>query len=252
MLSVVPVRKEPDDLAEMVTQLLFGDHFEILETHKSGKWVRIQIYFDNYSGWIDSKQYTGISQDFFASMNRTDLKITLDLISTAICSGNSINVVAGSVLPVTDHEIFNGDTIIFKGETKPVGEIKGYEFMKKIAIRYLNAPYLWGGKSPFGIDCSGFTQVVFKICGYALLRDASQQFTQGESVENIGMARPGDLAFFRSSNDRIGHVGIILDNLDIIHASGQVRIDKLDEKGIFRKDFNRYTHNFAGLRRILK
>src|SRR5699024_3150023 len=126
-----------------------------------------------------------------------------------------------------------------------------YDFIKVIAFRYINSPYMWGGKSPFGIDCSGFTQQVFKIGGYRLQRDSKKQADQGEKVEDLNQARPGDLLFFSNPEGRINHVGILLEGNEIIHASGQVRVDKVDEKGIFNENAV-YTHQLATIRRILK
>jgi hypothetical protein len=122
---------------------------------------------------------------------------------------------------------------------------------KKAAMTFLKSPYLWGGKTPFGIDCSGFTQQVFRMCGIHLQRDAYQQATQGAVIENLSEAQPGDLAFFDNEKNRITHVGIILETNKIIHASGEVRIDKLDTQGIWNKDRNTYTHKLRNIQRIM-
>ncbi len=252
-LSVVPVRRDPEDQSEIVTQLLFGDHYTIIENHENGNWHRIQIYLDNYSGWIDSKQHTPISFEYFEEINKKNLKITLDKVSEARCSGRTLILVAGSILPISDNELFKGSDIFnYFGKSKSLGDKKGIEFLKKIALSYLDAPYQWGGKTLFGIDCSGLTQIVFKLCGYPILRDANQQINQGDVIDRLDDAVPGDLAFFSNPDGQIVHVGIIIEPGKIIHASGQVRIDNLDERGIFRKDFNKHTNLLAGIRRILK
>ena len=123
--------------------------------------------------------------------------------------------------------------------------------MKQILKCYLNAPYLWGGKSPYGIDCSGLTQQVYKICGYKLKRDANQQYQQGVEIMSLSEAVPGDLGFFKNHKGDISHTGILIEDQDFIHASGYVRRDKLDENGIFNEELSTYTHNLAGIRRIL-
>lgn len=139
----------------------------------------------------------------------------------------------------------------FNGESKSLGQKRDFEFLRSIAFKYLNAPYQWGGKSPFGIDCSGFTQMIFKISGYQLLRNASQQAHHGKKVKSISDALPGDLAFFQNTEGKIIHVGIILTDERIIHASGKVRIDHFLEEGILNADTKIYTHQLAEIRRIL-
>ena len=132
-----------------------------------------------------------------------------------------------------------------------MGQKREFDFMKTIALRYLNAPYVWGGKSPVGIDCSGFVQMVFKICGYPLLRDSSQQALQGRAVE-ADERRPGDLVFFRNAKGKLNHVGIALDQGRIIHASGKVRIDTLTTSGIVDAETSQLTHSFSHVRRVLQ
>ena len=126
----------------------------------------------------------------------------------------------------------------FNGESKNLGQRQDYEFLKSIALKYLNTPYLWGGKTPFGIDCSGFAQMIYKITGYRLKRDAADQVNQGRLVEKLEDYAPGDLAFFENEKGDITHVGILLDDNRIIHASGHVKIEKINELGIFNDSNN--------------
>ena len=123
--------------------------------------------------------------------------------------------------------------------------------MQEIAQSLLNVPYQWGGRSPMGMDCSGFTQVVFKILGKKLLRDAWQQAEQGVLVNFIEEIQPGDLVFFDNEEGRIIHVGIALANHKIIHASGCVRIDNLDHHGIYNTETRKYSHNLRIIKRVL-
>ena len=251
-LSVVPVRREPAHTSELVTQLLFGDHYEVSERSKDGKWLMIRIHFDLYTGWIDSKQHHLISRDYFQYFSDAEFKITTDISSTLLYNKAPITVLMGSVMPISSTELFKmEEQFAFNGEAKNLGQKREYEYLRSTALKYLNAPYLWGGKTPFGIDCSGFTQMVFRICGYLLLRDAFQQSSQGKPVDNLAESKPGDLVFFSNDKGRISHTGILIGPDKIIHASGRVRIDSLDDKGIRGNDPTVYTHNLSHIRRIL-
>lgn len=251
-LSIVPVRSEASDASEMVTQLLFGDHYEIKEISKDSKWIKIKIYFDGYEGWIDAKQFHYITDEYFEQINNSDYKICTDLTANILYHKNLLPVVLGAIIPISTNEIFKIEEHLgFNGEAKSLSARRDFDFLKSISKKYMNAPYLWGGKSPFGIDCSGFTQIVFKICGYNLKRDSSQQVEQGELIDSLGKAMPGDLAFFRNEHKKVTHVGILLENQEIIHASGKVKIDFLDENGIFNAEQKGYTHYLTDIIRIL-
>lgn len=252
-ICIVPVRKEPSDASEMVTQLLFGDHYSVMEYTSNRKWLKISIYFDGYEGWIDANQHKPISHEYFDEINTNEFRISTDLISTILYKKKPLQIVLGSVLPLAHTELFDiEEQFAFNGESKSLGQRREYDFLKLIAFKYLNAPYLWGGKSPFGIDCSGFTQMAFKITGYRLKRDTGQQVLHGEEISGIQEALPGDLIFFHNEEHRISHVGILLEEQKIIHASGYVRVDLLDERGIFNESKNAYTHSMAKIKRILR
>jgi len=250
-LSIVPVRAETSDKAELVTQLLFGDHYEVVAVSKDKKWFQIRIHFDQYPGWIDARQHHQISREYFEYINRADFRITTDINTSILHNKNPIVIVMGSIIPISASELFKMDEqFAFNGESKSLGQKRDFEFVKNTARKYLNAPYLWGGKSPFGIDCSGFTQMVFKINGYRLFRDASQQAKQGKKVI-FKDVQPGDLAFFQNKESKISHTGIVLPDNKIIHASGKVRIDHFNEEGILNTDSKTITHGLAQIRRIL-
>jgi hypothetical protein len=251
-LSVVPVRINPSDKSEQVTQLLFGDHYEILEIAENGKWLRVRISFDGYVGWIDRRQHHQVSKDYFLYCNKAEFKITTDLTASILYHKNRQIILMGSVIPISSSELFKmEEQFAFNGDAKNLGQKREFEYLKNVALKYMNAPYVWGGKTPFGIDCSGFVQMVFKICGYKLLRDSSQQASQGKSIKSRADSLPGDLVFLKNESDKINHVGILIDNNKIIHGSGRVRIDQLTEDGIFDVDANVLTHRFSHLRRIL-
>lgn len=248
VLSIVPVRKEPSDASEMVTQLLFGDTFRILETTK--KWIRIQITFDKYDGWIDSKQYQKITENDFNALQNSESIYNAEYIDFVSNTNHvAIPIPIGAEVGWLQVPNINTKDWNFDGN-KIVGESNKSKLVT-IAMQYLNAPYLWGGKTPFGIDCSGFTQMVYKINGYKLLRDASQQANQGEALSFIEESEPGDLAFFDNEEGKIIHVGILLQDNYIIHASGQVRIDRLDHLGIFNQEINRHTHRLRVIKKLI-
>jgi cell wall-associated NlpC family hydrolase len=160
--------------------------------------------------------------------------------------------VAGSNIPNTLDKFFYLRDTKYKleGETKRPAKDKFRSGVIDVAKFYLNAPYLWGGKSVFGIDCSGLSQMVFRQFGIKLRRDAYQQAEQGELVGFLQEAKAGDLAFFDNNEGRINHVGIMMDNERIIHASGKVRIDAIDNQGIFNRELNRYTHKLRIIKRV--
>jgi hypothetical protein len=231
---------------------LFGDHYEVLERTKDRKWLSIRINFDQYTGWIDARQHQSIAQDYYEHINYAEFKITMDVTASLLYNKSPLVILLGSIIPISGAELFKmEEQFAFNGEAKSLGQKREFDFIRNIARKYLNAPYLWGGKSPFGIDCSGFTQMVFKIAGYKLQRDAWQQAAQGRPVKDLGEAQPGDLAFFQNGEGRITHTGIMLGDDKIIHASGKVRIDHLNEEGILNLDTRIYTHQLAHLRRVL-
>lgn len=251
-LAVVPVRKEASDVAEQRTQLLFGDHYEVLSLSKDKRWLQIRIAFDQFEGWLEAKQHHSISKDYFDQINLADFKITTEITSWILYKKNPLSIVMGSIVPISASELFKmEEQFAFNGESKSLGQRRDFEYLRSIALRYLHSPYQWGGKSPFGIDAAAFTQMVFKIAGYSLQREAAQQMQQGKMVKGFSDAKPGDLAFFHDKSENDIHVGIVLDDDKIIHASGRVRIDHFMEEGILNPETKIYTHSFKLLRRIL-
>jgi gamma-D-glutamyl-L-lysine dipeptidyl-peptidase len=247
-LSIVPLRFEPSDRSEQVSQILFGEHFTILE--KTEKWTKIEAAYDNYIGWIDNKQFIEIEESQFLYLEQSPIVLSSDLIEYISTPNNMlIPIPLGGSLSFLENENINTLNYSFDG-IKTCG-VKSKNNLIKTAFMYLNTPYLWGGKSPFGIDCSGFTQMVYKLNGYKLLRDASQQATQGEALSFIEESEPGDLAFFDNEEGNITHVGIMMEDNYIIHASGKVRIDRLDHLGIYNVDNGRHTHKLRVIKKII-
>lgn len=241
--SIVPVRAISDHTSEMISQLLYGEHFKILEQRKY--WSKIRVAFDKQEGWICTDQIMTIDQITYDGLESLQThNHTADLVSIIEKGGSVlVPIVLGSSVPfkVFPKDKFDGNLATSKKDRRKLIDT---------ALLYLNAPYLWGGKTPFGIDCSGLTQMVYKINGYRLLRNASQQATQGTALSFIEESEPGDLAFFDNSEGIIHHVGIIMENNYIIHAHGKVRIDRLDHTGIFNTDTGRYTHNLRVIKKI--
>lgn len=247
-LGIVPIRSEASDRSEMVSQLLFGDAFKIIET--SPKWTKIQTAFDSYEGWIDNKQFQEITENQYNSLENSEIVLNGELIDFISYETNQLMPIPlGSSLNFLDNNEVNKANFQFEGK-KECG-VKPKDNLLKTAFLYLNAPYLWGGKTPFGIDCSGFTQMVYKLNGYKLLRDASQQAKQGEALSFIEESEPGDLAFFDNDEGNIIHVGIMMENNYIIHASGKVRIDRIDHLGIYNVDTGRHTHKLRVIKKVI-
>ena len=247
-LAIIPLRAEPNDRSEIVSQVLFGEHFEIIETQN--QWSKIRLQFDDYEGWVDSKQYQIISEKSFKDLSKDAIILNSDLVEYVSTPSNVlIPIPLGASLSFLHHNEINTENFEFEGMR--ISGIKSKKDLINTAFMYLNAPYLWGGKTPFGIDCSGFTQMVYKLNGHKLLRDASQQSSQGDALSFIEESEPGDLAFFDNEEGRIIHVGIIMENNYIIHASGKVRIDQLDHLGIYNAEQNRHTHRLRVIKKII-
>ena len=228
-VSIAPMRAESSDKSEIVSQLLYGESADILEVKDN--WTKIKTHYDNYEAWMDTKQISPVSDDFLSSRKVNLVKEPFQSTMTE----------SGKVLLSMGSEV-NFET------TAPTRGRDLSESIVNCAKEFLNVPYLWGGKSFFGIDCSGFTQIIYKIHGIKIPRDAYQQAEIGDALTFIEEAKPGDLAFFENKEGRIHHVGIILADQKIIHAHGKVRIDSLDSSGIFNKDQNKHTHKLRFIR----
>lgn len=232
VVTVAPVRAENSDKAEIVTEILFGESADILEVNKN--WTKIKMHYDGYEGWMDTKQIKLVTDEYLA--NRKVTLITEDFSSIMTNDGKTLLSMGSEV------------------EFPAVASRRSHDVRESIALtakEFLNIPYLWGGKSFFAVDCSGFVQLVYKIHHVKMPRDTYQQAEVGEALTFVEESQPGDLAFFENSEGKIIHVGIMLENQKIIHASGKVRIDTLDSSGIFNKELNKHTHKLRVIKSIL-
>ena len=244
-LSIIPQRAAPQDEAEMVNQILFGDIFTIIETQK--QWRKVKLVSDGYSGWIDEKQMTELNFSEFEEIKKAKSLVFQDNfgVTKILASHKEIQVYKGTSFYFTE----NNEAIFAETSGKIEPAKSSAKALLKFAKSFLTTPYLWGGRSVLGMDCSGFTQIVFKLCGYQLLRDTPEQETQGVSV-SFENKKPGDLAFFTNKNGKVIHVGILLENNKIIHASGEVRIDNFTKNGIFNIERNLQTHSLQSIKRL--
>jgi hypothetical protein len=236
----------------MVTQLLFGDAIRVIE--QKGNWHHIVTAWEHYEGWIDRKQYLPVSKTTFDNLDKNPAPVSSELFQliTDTQSGESFPIVLGSSLPFyAGGECRIEDRVYsFDGSARSFDTEGDRDQIVETAMIFQNSPYLWGGRTPLGIDCSGFTQMVYKANGFRMKRDAYQQAEMGEPYSFAEEAQPGDLAFFDNEEGRIIHVGIVITNNRIIHASGKVRIDHFDHYGIFTPERGGYTHNLRVIKSI--
>lgn len=250
-ISVIPVRKENNEQSEMLTQLLFGDTFQIINENKD--WTFIKVITDNYEGWINSNCITKITNEYFEEINKNDDYITQNIFENILLNNSNdiIRVPFGSILPNFNNR--NNSFTLNNNKYKLISdsELKQNNNIIDLAKQFLNSPYLWGGKNPFGIDCSGFTQLIYKTQRKFIPRDANQQVNIGETINFMSDTQAGDLAFFDNEEGLITHVGIVLTQNEIIHSSIKVRIDKLDQQGIYNTDLKKYTHKLRVIKRVI-
>jgi hypothetical protein len=243
----VPLRSGPTHKSEMLSQVLFGEKYTIKD--QAGKWIRIETLFDHYSGWIDSDHLQHSAADGRHKghvLNKSLLCFKQDESRMVLEPGCEIYD------PDYRNKTFSAGEKIFR--TIPEFDkryVSSDESLADTAIRFINSPYIWGGRIPSGIDCSGLTQLVYKIHGIALPRNSWNQAEEGTGVSFINEAKPGDLVFFDNEKGQISHVGMMIATGLIIHASGRVRIDTIDHQGIFKREINDYSHHLRIIKRLI-
>ena len=241
--GIIPLRKDNSHRSEMVSQLLYGDAYKIIEKRKN--WDKIRLDWDGYEGWVNHNQVLKISRENFDKITSTEIKVSTDLI-------NYIATQENLLFPILIGSDLRGLKVLkhrFEGESKKPKKLK--KVLTSTAYLFINAPYLWGGRTLLGIDCSGFTQMVYKINGLKLNRDSHQQALQGQTLSFIEESEAGDLAFFDDAEGNITHVGLLLENHYIIHAYGNVRIDRIDQTGIFNLETQSHTHKLRFIKKML-
>lgn len=243
-VSSSPLRSEGRDTAEMVSQLLFGEPVQILE--EQTPWVKVETVLDSYQGFADSKHFRALSEKEFKRW-MDGLSILPSLTCELSTPWGMQHLVRGAFIPFERSKTFSIGKDQFIFNEKP--QVVTWKSIEEAALSYLNSPYLWGGKSPFGIDCSGFTQTVLRFFDINIPRDASQQVECGREIP-FEEKESGDLAFFKNSADKIIHVGFCGEDNTFIHASGRVRVDKLTADGILHSETNELTHHLHSIRRM--
>lgn len=245
--AVAPLRAEPSHRIEMISQLLFGELVDVLEV--KGDFVKIRNRYDGYEGWCQRKQLAALDGKDYPYVS----KYTTHTDDVVIINGTRLDLSPGSTCFVADSvgNLHIGPYAMRFNvkQDKPIFATKGQE-IESYARIFLGTPYLWGGKSRYGIDCSGLTQTVFKLSGLFLPRDSGPQSREGEIVNLLQEARTGDLAFFDNADGKIVHVGILLNPNQILHASGSCRIDPIDHLGIVHAEEGDRTHQLRIIKRF--
>ena len=253
IFNLVAIRASDSDKSEMVSQLLFGDTYTVLQQSENGKWWKIETDEDKYQGWIDKKLHFEVSESYFNNKVEIRNHFCAEVVGYVEVESGRQPIFFGSYLPLFDgkYVYFGNKRFPFIGKADKTEKNTLNRDIVHTASSFSSSPYLWGGKSHAGIDCSGLVQMVFRSCGHSVLRDAYQQASMGTPVKNLDEAKSGDLAFFSGESGKITHVGILTSPQELIHAHGKVRTDKVDSTGIINGDSGLYSHKLTCIRRLM-
>ncbi|ANE53362.1 C40 family peptidase [Flavisolibacter tropicus] len=251
-VSVAAMRKDPSHRSEMVSQLLFGEFGFVMEQQPD--FVRIKCLYDGYEGWVALNQVAFVNAD---AVTETTIYTDAEVSSIHVKGSEAMHVSFATPVYAKyggDHSLAIGPYEFSYPESPKQWDASKMPYtaanLRAVANKYLHTAYLWGGRSIYGLDCSGFVQQVYKMFDIRLLRDAHLQADQGVQIDNLADSKIGDTAFFHNDAGRIIHVGILLSNSEIIHASGKVRIDRIDEEGITNAETGQRTHSLTCIRRM--
>lgn len=249
-VSIASLRAESNHHSELISQLLFGETFSII--NRQGNWWLIQTSFNHLEAWIHQSQAKLISKELYDELQSQEKTYSFDILSSAITNHEHLPIILGSTLPYFDGLSFK----FFKSKIVYNGQVLSPDFLhpecsyiEKIALKYLNAPFLWGGRTPFGIDAAGLVQIVFQLCGVRLPHNLQQLTKIGKTLNFIGEMKEGDLAFF-SKNGKIDHAGILINN-KIMHVDGKVKLDYFDSHGIYNSLSRDYSYQLSMIRRVI-
>ena len=243
----IPLRSGPTHRSEMLSQVLFGEKFIILD--QVDHWIKVLTEFDNYAGWIDinHSQHSPYKDNIPGNvLNRSLVCYKPDKTKMILEAGCEIYNP-----DFMTHTFIAGNNVYSTGNDFSTACISSSESPSDTAMRFRNSPYIWGGRIPSGVDCSGFTQLVYKIHGKPIPRNSWMQVESGEAISFLDETKPGDLVFFDNEYGRITHVGMIISRGLVIHASGRVRIDTIDHQGIYKHEIKGYSHHLRTIKRIL-
>jgi len=248
IFNTLPCRDVPSHKSQMSNQLLFGETYQVCD--QQGEWLLIESDHDRYTCWISLHQHQPYDKAQQPHMRILDSPVVF-IEHQYLSYKQLIPVFAGSLLADTFDKFWKiGDHTFFYPAIEKKTRSFSPENIRQLASLFLHSPYLWGGRSPAGIDCSGLVQVVMGMMNIPLPRDAYQQADEGQLVDFIHEVKPGDLAFFDNPDGQIVHTGIIINNEQLVHASGSVRIDRIDHEGIFHSEQKKYTHRLRVIKRV--
>lgn len=253
--GIVPLRREKSERSVLASQALFGEMVEVLR--EEGRWCRVRMLHDGTEGWMRKDGFVGVDEEFVrCSMDGVPF-VTRDMFSIVMRDGDWVGqlVPAGSVLPLYERTTgcfrVGDDTYRLVGSLPVVGTGNARESIARYALMYYNAPYVTGGRSPRGIDNTGLVQMAYRLAGVCVPRQLASLAAGGQTLSFLEEALPGDVVLFGDESGAVTHAGLLWEAGRVIHASGRVRVDKIDHHGIFNETTKRYTHALKLIKRFL-